>query len=437
MRSGYHNVRRTEVGSGRRWVMLGVGLLDQAVSAYFVHGAAFLIPELNRMGLSLSQAGALVAAPTIGIMLTLVAWGVFVDHFGERRALTIGLALTAAAGVAAALVGSTGVAGTGSDGTGSISTGRLIGLGVFLGLGGMAAASSNVASGRIVVGWFPAERRGLAMGIRQMAQPLGVGIAALTVPVLAERSGLGAALWLAAGLAVVGVVCTVITVIDPPRPSRAAAHESGQLRNPYRGGRFLWRVHAVSVLLVVPQFTVWTFMLVWLVTDRGWAAGAAGLLVAGTQFLGAIGRIGAGQLSDLVRSRMRPLRWVAIAAALTMGLLALLDQLHSPWAVVIMVLASVITVADNGLAFTAIAEAAGPFWSGRALGAQNTAQFLAASAVAPLVGGLIGLVGYPAAFALVAFCPAAAVPLVPKDHRRPRPAMDSPVADRGGSAEGS
>ena len=405
--------------------MLGVGLLDQAVSAYFVHGAAFLIPELNRMGLSLSQAGALVAAPTIGIMLTLVAWGMFVDRFGERRALTIGLGLTAVAGIAAATVGSTGPVGTGS-----IDTGRLIGLGVLLGLGGMAAASSNVASGRIVVGWFPAHRRGLAMGIRQMAQPLGVGIAALSVPVMAERYGLGAALWLAAVLAVVAVICTLIVVIDPPRPSRAAADQAGQLRNPYRGSSFLWRVHAVSVLLVVPQFTVWTFMLVWLVADRGWAAGTAGLLVAGTQFLGAIGRIGAGQLSDLVRSRMRPLRWVAIAAALTMGLLALLDQLHSPWAVVIMVLASVITVADNGLAFTAIAEVAGPFWSGRALGAQNTAQFLAASAVGPLIGGLIGLVGYPAAFALVALCPAAAVPLVPGDHRRPSQEAE-PAAARG------
>ena len=44
------------------------------------------------------------------------------------------------------------------------------------------------------------------------------------------------------------------------------------------------------------------------------------------------------------------------------------------------------TVADNGLAFTAVAERAGPFWSGRALGVQNTAQFLTASAVPPLAG---------------------------------------------------
>jgi MFS family permease len=60
-----------------------------------------------------------------------------------------------------------------------------------------------------------------------------------------------------------------------------------------------------------------------------------------------------------------------------------------------------------------VAEAAGPAWAGRALGAQNTGQFLAASAVGPVVGALIGLLGYPLAFVAVAVCPAVAVPLVP------------------------
>src|SRR5699024_12031482 len=43
-----------------------------------------------------------------------------------------------------------------------------------------AAASVNSASGRVVMGWFPRHRRGLAMGIRQMSQPLGTSIAAVT-----------------------------------------------------------------------------------------------------------------------------------------------------------------------------------------------------------------------------------------------------------------
>ena len=35
--------------------------------------------------------------------------------------------------------------------------------------------------------------------------------------------------------------------------------------------------------------------------------------------------------------------------------------------------------------------------------------------VGPAVGGLIGWLGYPIAFAVVALCPAVATPLVPRD----------------------
>jgi hypothetical protein len=96
-----------------------------------------------------------------------------------------------------------------------------------------------------------------------------------------------------------------------------------------------------------------------------------------------------------------------------MGLLALTDLLHSPLSIAVMVAASVITVSDNGLAFTAIAEIAGPFWSGRALGTQNTSQLLTTAVVPPVFGALIAAAGYPLAFALCAVFPLLALPLVP------------------------
>ena len=95
--------------------------------------------------------------------------------------------------------------------------------------------------------------------------------------------------------------------------------------------------------------------------------------------------------------------------------MAAASALGSVAAAVILIVAAIVTVADNGLAYTSVAEIAGPFWSGRALGTQNTGQFLAASVVGPAVGALIGWVGYPLAFALVALCPAVATPLVPRD----------------------
>jgi MFS family permease len=114
---------------------------------------------------------------------------------------------------------------------------------------------------------------------------------------------------------------------------------------------------------------------------------------------------------------MRPIRAIAIAAAAIMMLLALTDHLRSPVAVAVMVAASVITVLDNGLAFTAIPEIAGPYWSGRAMGAQNTTQRLTAGAGPPVFGELIDASGYPLAFAVCALFALLALPVVPAGMR--------------------
>ncbi|HEU0163651.1 MAG TPA: MFS transporter [Thermomicrobiales bacterium] len=393
-----------ELSPARRWSMLGLGMGAQAAGTVFVNAPAFLIPTLHdERGLSLARAGLLVGMPTLGMMLTLILWGALVDRVGERWVLAGGLLLTALAGLGAVMAGS------------------LVATGAFLLLGGMAAASANAASGRVVVGWFPPEKRGFAMGIRQMAQPIGVGVAALTIPLLAAHEGLNTALIVPTILtAVVGVVCA-IAVIDPPRPSRKQA-DSSQLANPYRQSDLLWRIHGVSILLVIPQFTVWNFALVWLISRHGMSETTAGLVIVVSQILGAIGRMAVGILSDRIGSRMRPLRTISVAAICSMLLLGLTDWTGSWIAVVVMLVASVITVADNGLAFTSVAEIGGPFWGGRAMGMQNTGQFLAAAVVPSVIGGLIGWVGYPLTFALVSIFPAIATPLVPKVDRIEPPA---------------
>jgi sugar phosphate permease len=387
----------SSIGTARRWSMLVIALTSTTCANVFINGAAFLIPTLHAdRGLDLAKAGLLSSMPSFGLVVTLIAWGYLVDRVGERIVLAVGSALTAAAAFAAA------------------SADSLIAIGAFLLLGGMAAASSNSASGRLVVGWFPPEQRGLVMGIRQTATPLGVGLGALVIPRLAESHGITAALLFPAAVCALAAVMCAVGVIDPPRPPRAEAPKE-HLANPYRGSSVLWRIHAVSVLLVVPQAVLWTFMLVWLMTDRGWSAASAGLLVTVTQILGAAGRIAAGRWSDVTGSRLKPIRSIAASAAAAMALLALTDWLQSPISVALVVIASVITVSDNGLAFTAIAEIVGPFWSGRALGTQNTSQHLASAIASPVFGGVIGVVGFPMAFALTAVLPLAALPLVPDD----------------------
>ncbi|MFC5676410.1 MFS transporter [Aeromicrobium endophyticum] len=377
-----------------KWLMLAVSMLGQVSGTLFVNAAPFLIPYLVReRGLSLVQAGFVASAPLLGITVTLFAWGVVVDRLGERFSMVTGLGLVTVCAVAAAWSGS------------------LVALATFLFIGGAAGGSTNSASGRIVVGWFPPHRRGLAMGIRQTGLPLGVGLAAVIVPNLVASRGLTTTLLVIAAACAVGTVLCAVLIVDPPRPDRAAADAQHHLANPYRGDRRLLRIHAVSVLLVVPQFTVWTYMLVWLIDTKEWSTHWASILVAVTQLLGAAGRIGVGAWSDRVGSRLAPLRQVAVLAAVTMLLLGFLEP--TPVAVVLIVVATVVTVADNGLAFTAVAEIGGPFWSGRAMGIQNTGQYLVSAAVPPVVGALVTGLGYEAAFALVAVFPLLAIALVP------------------------
>jgi sugar phosphate permease len=377
-----------------RWLLLCVAVVAQTLSTWLGNAPIFLIAHLHLdRRMSLVDAGLLASAALIGAMVTLIAWGVAVDRFGERLTLLLGLSIAVVAGF--------GSAAATSDGWLAVAWFAV----------GVGTASINSASGRLVVGWFPPHQRGTAMGIRQTALPLGSGLAAFAEPVLASEYGIRVAM-IAPSIAVaVALLAVFLVIVDPPRVDRATAAASGQLDNPYRGDRRLLRIHAASVLLVVPQFTVWTFIVVWLIDGHGWSTAAAGALAAATQLLGALGRIGAGWWSDRVQSRLRPMRTIAVAAALTMLLLGLTEP--TPVAVGLMVLATVITVADNGLAFTSVAEIGGPYWAGRAMGMQNTGQYLAASLVPPAVGALIAARGYGPAFALVAVFPLIALAVIP------------------------
>lgn len=382
------------ISTGARWSMVAISLAVTASAFVFINGVAFLIPALeDERGTPLAEAGLLSSMPSWGMVATLILWGYVLDRIGERIVLTVGSALTAAAAYAAASVHS------------------LMAIGTFLFLGGMAAASCNTAGGRLVSGWFPPQQRGLAMGIRQAAQPVGIALGALVIPELAEQ-GPGAGLMFPALACTISAVASAVGVLDPPRKSRAAATDE-ELASPYRGSAVLWRIHVVSSLLMMPQVITVTFMLVWLINAQHWSVASAGALVTISQLAGALGRVAAGRWSDRVGSRMRPLRMVAAGTALIMMLLALTDHLGSSIAVAFMVAVSVFAVLDNGLESTAITEFAGPFWSGRALGTQNTSQRLAAAAGPPLFGALIAATGYPLAWLVCGLFPLAAVPFVP------------------------
>ena len=384
-------------GGTARWRYLGVSLVGLVAACAVQNGLPFLTVALREEGLSLAAIGLLASAPTVGLVLSLLAWGAAADRYGERVVLSTGLGVAAAAMTGAALADTP------------------VATGLWLLLAGAGSASVHAASGRLVLGWFPASQRGLAMGVRQAGQPIGVGLAAFALPRLAEDGPGTAFAALAAGCAVTAVLVGVL-VRDPARPERAPG--APRAASPYRSP-VLWRVHAASTLLVVPQFVVAAFSFDFLVQQVGWSTAGAGTLLAVTQFGGAAARLGAGAWSDRVGSRVRPLRLVSVAVAAVVGVLAVVAVLTpdvlAPAAVAVAVVCSaVVTVSPNGIAFTSVAEQAGSAWAGRALGAHNTAQNLSAALTVPLAALLVDSgPGYPAAFAAGAVAAALAVGVVP------------------------
>jgi sugar phosphate permease len=374
--------------------VLAAGVVAQASYAMTGLGLPAIAPQIrSHYGLTLTQVGVVLAASFLGSVPTLLVWGLVADRIGERFVMAAGLAAAAAALVWAAYASSYGT------------------LVAALAVAGGVAAGVNSATGRAVMQWFPHEERGFALGIRQMAVPLGGAIGAVALPLLEQHVSLRAAFLALAVASVVGAVVALTFIRIEPREDQSA------LARPLRDRR-VWLICIGSTFFVTTQLSLLGFFVLFLHDHRGVSTAVAAVALALTQVLGGISRIALGRWSDHLGMRIAPLRWVGLGIATTVALTTLLLN-ASPWIVVpLLVVAATFGLSWNGLSFTATAEVAGRARSGAAIGLQQT--FLA-------VGGLIA----PIAFAAVvhhaswrlAFALAAASPLVGY-------ALLSPLAER-------
>jgi hypothetical protein len=125
------------------------------------------------------------------------------------------------------------------------------------------------------------------------------------------------------------------------------------------------------------------------------------------QFLAIGGRIAAGRWSDLVGSRVAPLRRIALGAAVLIGASALL--LGAPlWLLLpVLVAGGVLSMSWNSLSFAAAVEIAGHRRSGIAIGLQQTLLNVPGAAYPPLFGALVAATSWRAGLAAAAVFPLA------------------------------
>ncbi|MEA2227205.1 MAG: hypothetical protein QOF04_835 [Solirubrobacteraceae bacterium] len=372
-----------------RWVVLGVGAGGAGAFATLRMGLPALGPELrSAYDLSLPQVGLAFAAVAVGVMLTLVPWGMLTDRIGERPVMTAGLAGTAVALVGAAYAPSYAV--------------LLIGLLA----AGMLGSSATGASGRAVMGWFERDERGFALGIRQMALPLGGAAASLFLPHVAGADGLRAAFLVLAGLSLTAALAALCLMRDAPAPARPRAVIPAP---PPMRDRRLWRLGAGGALLVAAQASMLGFIVLFLHDARGLSAAAAAAWLAAVQLIGAGARIVAGRRSDREGLRIAPMRRMAGRNFVLLALVAALATAPSVLLYPVLVCAAVSTMTWNGLAFTAAAEISGRAQAGTAMSFQNTIIAVGGALAPSAFGALVDATSWTGAFALLAVAPLLAV----------------------------
>lgn len=379
-------------------MVLAAAVAGQSTYSAIWFGVAVLAPALREeLGLTLAQTGVLISAPLGGSIVSLYLWGLLTDRFGERSIFSAGLAACGAALVVAS------------------TADAFAPLTALLLTAGALGASVQGSGGRAVMHWFDESQRGLALGLRQTAVPLGGLGAALLLPIAvaageprAGFAGLGVA-------AIVGAAIAVALLRDGPRGgARAAGGAASVLRD-----RRIWILSGGSALLLAPQMCVVGFAVLFLHDRHGMSAGRAGAVLAVVQVLSAGARIAAGRWSDALRSRIVPLRRISVVCAGAVALTAALAD--APLAILVPVLVAACVVAQswNALSFTAAAELAGYARSGTAIGVQQTALSVAAAVFPGAFGAAVAATSWRTAFFAVA-----AFPLLGAAALRPLAAAD-------------
>jgi sugar phosphate permease len=367
-------------------VVLAAGTLAQASFSASSVGLPALGPALkSEYGLTLAETGVVLAGIGIGMLFTLLPWGLVADRVDERWVIATGLTGAGAMLAVAATTHSF-----------EAVTGVLVGVGAL-------GASVNAASGRAIMAWFSSSELGLALGIRQTAIPIGGALGAGLLPVLAAAGGTRAAFFFLGGACVTGAVVAAVFV----RGGSEAEPELGDVSGPVRDPR-MWLLGSGTGLYLMAQIGITGFVVLFLHEHRHLSTHAAALVLVAINVLAIAARIGSGRISDRLGSRLLPLRTIGVALALfTAGVAVAVD---APLALLVplFLVAGVLSMSWNGLAYAAAAEAVGAARTGAALGFQQTLLGIVVAGAPPVVA-LVAAHSWRLAFFLAAAGPAVGV----------------------------
>lgn len=366
--------------TGRRGILLAAATLSQFGGSVTQQGTVVLgVFFAATYQLSLSQMGGIVSALTLGLVVSGLVVGSLVDRYGPRRVLFLGTLLLI---IPTTIIGAVHQL--------PVTIAMLLVLGLLL-------ATVPVAGTTAILMASPPERRGLPMGIRQMAVPAGAMVTALLLPTLAARFGPHPLYFgFAALLAITGLAFCAALPAHPPQTSRDTI-DGALLR---REAPRLAVPALCGFLMAWGQYVLTTYTIPFLHDRHGVSFAAAGVLLAISQAGAAGARILLGYISDRMAGRCDlVLMATAACGALLAGALAVLPRgCGMPALALLWFLLGATMVGWNALMLTWTGERVSAHNAGAAIGLTTSAILLGATISAPAFGFIVEVGGYQSAW---------------------------------------
>ncbi|NQW01695.1 MAG: MFS transporter [Rhodospirillales bacterium] len=332
-----------------------------------------IAPLISRdLSLSATQFGFFVTAYYTAQAIWSMPAGGLVDRYGVGRMLITAHAVMAVGALLLAMAPSYG----------------LCLLALFL--MGIGYSMVNPATGRGVLAWFPAQRRGTAMGIKQFGVPLG-GIFAAGNGALATLVA-----WpsLMVGIAV-AIVCNGLICIYLLKFFRPRAADRPSLIATIRAvmtDRNVNLFTLVGGLVNIGQTNFFAFLTLFLRDVAGASQPMAGFAMGVAQTTSAIARLGWGAIGDkwfLGRRRVL-MAWICGAAALFLVMMVGVGPGWGLWYAIALVGLLGVTIASFAPVAQAIsAELVEPQLAGSAMGYNMTGVHIGGMIGPPLFGAFV------------------------------------------------
>ena len=359
--------------------VLSATLMVQALNTWGMLAIAAIAPLVAEgLGLAAALVGYQLSLIYLVASLTSLVAGALVGRWGPARASQASL-LACAAGVAVAASGSL---------TGVIVASLLIGFGYGL---------TNPASSQLLFAHSTASDRSLVFSIKQTGVPLGGALAGLVTPALALAFG-----WQAALAAIAPPALLLALVMERPRARWDAARQPGaglgaQIRAGTQrvlGDARLRALCLAALCYAAIQLSLMGFVVTFAVTELGFGAVLAGVLLAAVQGAGALGRLGWGWLADRLRGNAQILVAVGVLSALASVGFALIG-IDTPRTAIfaLAVLFGASAVGWNGVFLAEVARLSPPPMIGAITGVVGMITFAGVVIGPAAFSGLHGLLG--------------------------------------------